>query len=317
MSSSTLPGLEKVNTSPRSKPKKKWGIFSSDRSSKGTAGTGNADDDLSNDEKNKLLFKLRNEIIEKDSQITALQNQVERLDNEMKRSSMVVHRKHPLNHQTNLVSDDGMVKKQVATRGSVATAAVLRSLPDPKKSPSMLLAERFIAAFQKPLEYMTYLQSQDFANDLIEICDALCELLEDEPRCHFLQSPVYVFGDIHGNLEDLHFFSDNLWKLGMELTAGKFLFLGDYVDRGLNCLECVAYLFGLKILHPNKIVLLRGNHETRSVNGWEDHYKEKSFLYQCKVDSRLFALLSHSHPSLLLSTSALLSADHRPDSAQI
>ena len=28
----------------------------------------------------------------------------------------------------------------------------------------------------------------------------------------------------------------------------------------------------------------RGNHETRSVNGWEEHYKEKSFLYQCKVN---------------------------------
>jgi hypothetical protein len=253
-----LPDLDKVNTSPRSKPKKKWGIFSSDRSSKGTAsGTGNDEDDLSHDEKNKLILKLRNEIIEKDAQVVSLQSHVDRLDNEMKRTSLVVHRKHPLNHQTNLISDDGNVKKQVATRGSVATAAVLRSLPDPKKSPSMLLAERFLSAFQKPIEYMTYLQSPDFANDLIEICDAMCELLEDEPRCHFLQSPVYVFGDIHGNLEDLHFFSDNLWKLGMELTAGKFLFLGDYVDRGLNCLECIAYLFGLKILHPNKIVLLR------------------------------------------------------------
>jgi hypothetical protein len=35
-----------------------------------------------------------------------------------------------------------------------------------------------------------------------------------------LQSPVYVIGDIHGNLEDLHFFADNVWKLGMDLTAG-------------------------------------------------------------------------------------------------
>ena len=25
-----------------------------------------------------------------------------------------------------------------------------------------------------------------------------------------------------------------------------------------------------------------GNHETRDVNGWEDHYAEKSFLCQCK-----------------------------------
>lgn len=41
---------------------------------------------------------------------------------------------------------------------------------------------------------------------------------------------VYVFGDIHGNLEDLHFFSDNLWKLGMDLTAGELPTIVPIVD---------------------------------------------------------------------------------------
>jgi hypothetical protein len=36
-------------------------------------------------------------------------------------------------------------------------------------------------------------------------------------------------------------------QLGMNLTAGKFLFLGDYVDRGMLGLECLAYLFALKV----------------------------------------------------------------------
>ncbi|CAN0491576.1 unnamed protein product, partial [Discosporangium mesarthrocarpum] len=82
---------------------------------------------------------------------------------------------------------------------------------------------------------------------MMRLCEHMTCLLEEEPRCVFLQSPVYVFGDIHGNLEDLHFFADNIWKLGMNLTAGKFLFLGDYVDRGMSGLECLAYLFALKI----------------------------------------------------------------------
>lgn len=35
----------------------------------------------------------------------------------------------------------------------------------------------------------------------MRLCKGVSHLYEAEPRCVFLQSPVYVFGDIHGNLE--------------------------------------------------------------------------------------------------------------------
>lgn len=164
---------------------------------------------------------------------------------------------------------------------SISTQAILNSLPDEQSSKDALI-NRIQDMFRSPNEHVTYLKSDQFAKDLLKLNKKVKNVLEDEPRCVFLQSPAYVFGDIHGNLEDLHFFSDNVWNLGMSLTAGNFVFLGDYVDRGMSCLEVVAYLLAMKLMLPQKVFLLRGNHETRDVNGWEEHYGQRSFIYQCR-----------------------------------
>ena len=235
------------------------------------------------------VAQLKNELKMKEAMITTLSSKVASLEDDAKNNNRpkegnhIVKRLHPVSSKSFIISDKGTDESKIGTRGSLLTNNILEALePENHKTRAQNIAEKFVKVFQSPVEHLDYLQSKEFASDLMEVTHTVCRLLEDEPRCLFMQSPVYVFGDIHGNLEDLHFFSDNIWKLGMDLTAGQFLFLGDYVDRGMSSLECVAYLFGLKILFPTKISLLRGNHETRDVNGWEEHYREKSFLYQCK-----------------------------------
>ena len=45
-----------------------------------------------------------------------------------------------------------------------------------------------------------------------------------------------------------------------------FLINTDYIDRGKHDFECLMLLLSLKVMYPEKIILLRGNHEWRAVS---------------------------------------------------
>ncbi|KAM7457722.1 hypothetical protein BLSTO_01509 [Blastocystis sp. subtype 1] len=87
-----------------------------------------------------------------------------------------------------------------------------------------------------------YFCTDDFLEVFENQCNQVKRIFESEPRLLKLKSPVYVFGDFHGNMADLIAFSKILWPLGMHLTPGSFLFLGDYVDRGQYSIEVLSYL---------------------------------------------------------------------------
>ena len=105
---------------------------------------------------------------------------------------------------------------------------------------------------------------------IVRICQIALEIFKAESNILNLEAPYYIFGDIHGQFSDLIHF---LEMCGLP-PNNKFLFLGDYVDRGNNSIEVCMLLFAMKILFPDSIYLIRGNHECPEINRLYGLYSE-------------------------------------------
>jgi len=54
-----------------------------------------------------------------------------------------------------------------------------------------------------------------------------------------------------------------LFQVGGECPDTNYLFMGDFVDRGNSSVETFLLLLALKVRYPERITLIRGNHESR------------------------------------------------------
>ncbi|KAJ8126477.1 hypothetical protein O1611_g7160 [Lasiodiplodia mahajangana] len=108
------------------------------------------------------------------------------------------------------------------------------------------------------------------AESVIEaICAKTKELLMRESNVVHVRAPVTVVGDIHGQFYDLI----EIFKIGGWCPDTNYLFLGDYVDRGMFSVETISLLVCLKLRYPDRVHLIRGNHESRGVTQSIDQIK--------------------------------------------
>ena len=112
-----------------------------------------------------------------------------------------------------------------------------------------------------------------------KLIDDAIKIFDTEPNVLRLDSPIKICGDSHGQLYDTLY----MLQLSPPIPETKYLFLGDYVDRGAFSLELISLLLAYKVKFPDSIYLLRGNHETLCVNSEYGFINEMKSKYKNDV----------------------------------
>ncbi|KAL9316703.1 hypothetical protein ACSQ67_017704 [Phaseolus vulgaris] len=129
------------------------------------------------------------------------------------------------------------------------------------------------------------------------LCLKAMEILVEESNVQRVDAPVTICGDIHGQFYDMK----ELFKVGGDCPKTNYLFLGDFVDRGFYSVETFLLLLALKVIiffflydktvgsvlnivalvaskplvrYPDRITLIRGNHESRQITQVYGFYDE-------------------------------------------
>ncbi|URD81239.1 serine threonine-protein phosphatase [Musa troglodytarum] len=113
-------------------------------------------------------------------------------------------------------------------------------------------------------------QVQLSESEIRQLCIEAKHVFRAQPNLLDLHAPIKICGDIHGQYLDLL----KLFEKGGFPPHSTYLFLGDYVDRGKQSLETICLLLAYKVKYPDKIFLLRGNHEDAKINRVYGFYDE-------------------------------------------
>eukprot|EP00045_Choanoeca_perplexa_P001623 m.20948 g.20948 ORF g.20948 m.20948 type:complete len:308 (+) comp11074_c0_seq1:85-1008(+) len=106
--------------------------------------------------------------------------------------------------------------------------------------------------------------------DVRLLCEKAREILVREANVVNIGAPVTICGDIHGQHYDLM----ELFEVAGHVPDCNYLFMGDFVDRGHYSVETFLLLLVLKVRYPNRVTLLRGNHESRTITQVYGFYDE-------------------------------------------
>lgn len=112
-----------------------------------------------------------------------------------------------------------------------------------------------------------------------------------------------ICGDIHGQYYDLL----NIFKInGNPSAENKYLFNGDFVDRGSFSVECMITLLAWKCANNDFLHLTRGNHEARTVNMIYGFKGEVQAKYSTEVYDAFSDLFCHLPLSYVINKKVMI-----------
>ena len=106
------------------------------------------------------------------------------------------------------------------------------------------------------------------------------EVFKNESTLLELESPLKITGDFHGQFYDLIRLMDGA---GGHPPEHRYLFVGDFVDRGKQSIETLLLLLAYKLKYPEMVYLLRGNHECNSITRMYGFYDECKRRYSISL----------------------------------
>lgn len=116
------------------------------------------------------------------------------------------------------------------------------------------------------------------------------DILMSQPMLLELTAPIKIVGDVHGQYYDML----RIFEYGGFPPDSNYLFLGDYVDRGKQSIECAILVLAYKIRYPENFFCIRGNHECASINriyGFYDECKRRHSIKLWKTFTDVFNCL--------------------------